>query len=212
MWYTRASKDRQDALKKLIKEGRFEIIMGGWVHTDECNANFEDIIENFIQGHTWLSKEFGVTPRVGWNIDAFGHTQANAAIFHDMGIEAFFFARGARDDLEKRFNKDVQGSHFLWRPLSKHFGAQKEMMSAYLATSETYGYPKGFKVDEHFDEDGPIQNDPTMSDYNGDLRMVEMVNYINEQADGSASDENIMILIGDDFSYANAYESFHEFD
>lgn len=123
MWYIRAPKDRQNALKKLIKEGRFEIIMGGWVHTDECNANFEDIIENFVKGHQWLIKEFGITPRIGWNIDAFGHTQANAALFHDMGIEAFFFARGAKDEIDKRFKPDVASSHFLWRPLSKHFGA-----------------------------------------------------------------------------------------
>lgn len=93
MWYIRQSKKMQESLKKLIKEGRFEIIMGGWVHTDESNEHFEDIIENFVQGHQWLSKEFGVTPRIGWNIDAFGHTQANAALFHDLGFEALFFAR-----------------------------------------------------------------------------------------------------------------------
>lgn len=97
--------------------------MGGWVHTDESNAHFEDIINNFVEGHQWLSKEFGVAPRVGWNIDAFGHTQANAALFHDLGFEAFFFARAGKDDIDARFKADVHGSHFLWRPLSKHFGA-----------------------------------------------------------------------------------------
>lgn len=48
MWYVRATKERQEALKKLVKEGRFEILMGGWVHTDECTANYQDIIENFV--------------------------------------------------------------------------------------------------------------------------------------------------------------------
>ena len=96
-----------------------------------------------------------------------------------MGFEAFFFSRGGKDDIDDRFKPSVHGSHFLWRPLSKHFGAQKEILSAFLANSETYGFPKGFKVDEHFDDDGPIQNDPTLSDYNGDLRVVQMVNYIN---------------------------------
>lgn len=172
MWYIRQPKKMQESLKKLVKEGRFEIIMGGWVHTDECNAHFEDIIENFVQGHQWLSKEFGVTPRIGWNIDAFGHTQGNAALFHDLGFEAMFFARAGMDDILHRFKPEVHASHFLWRPLSKHFGAQKEILSALIATSETYGYPKGFKIDEHFDDDGPIQNDPTLDDYNGDLRVT----------------------------------------
>ena len=37
-----------------------------------------------------------------------------------------------------------------------------------------------------------------------------MVNYINAQSNGSSSDSNIIVLIGDDFTYANAYSSFHE--
>ena len=48
--------------------------MGGWVSTDESTTNFEDIIANFLKGHQWLSDEFGIKPRIGWNIDPFGHT------------------------------------------------------------------------------------------------------------------------------------------
>jgi hypothetical protein len=81
--------------------------------------------------------------------------------------------------MNNRFKADVHGSHFLWRPLSKHFGAQKEILSAFIATTETYGYPGGFKVDEHFDVDGPIQNDPTLADFNGDQRIIQMVNHIH---------------------------------
>jgi hypothetical protein len=29
---------------------------------------------NFVKGHQWLKDEFGVAPKIGWNIDAFGHT------------------------------------------------------------------------------------------------------------------------------------------
>ena len=93
MWYTRQTKEMQDEVKKLIKNGRMDITMGGWVSTDECTANYEDIIGNFYKSHRWLMDEFDYTPRVGWNIDAFGHTQANAALFHDLGFEALFFAR-----------------------------------------------------------------------------------------------------------------------
>jgi hypothetical protein len=34
-----------------MKEGRFEITMGGWVGTDESTVNYEDIIGNFYTGH-----------------------------------------------------------------------------------------------------------------------------------------------------------------
>jgi len=74
MWYKRQDKDTKGAVKQLIKEGRFEITMGGWVGTDEATTNYEDIIGNFYTGHQWLKNEFGVPPKIGWNIDAFGHT------------------------------------------------------------------------------------------------------------------------------------------
>ena len=132
MWYKRQDKDTQGAVKQLIKEGRFEITMGGWVGTDEANTNYEDIIGNFYTGHQWLKNEFGVAPKVGWNIDAFGHTQANAALFHDLGFDALFFARAGRDEIEQRFDPKNQASHFLWRPLSKHFGNQKEILGGFF--------------------------------------------------------------------------------
>jgi alpha-mannosidase len=67
--------------------------MGGWVGQDESTPNYEDMINNFFMGHQWLKKEFNVSPTIGWNIDPFGHTQSNAALFHDLGFEALFFAR-----------------------------------------------------------------------------------------------------------------------
>lgn len=112
----------QGRVKKLIKNGQFEITMGGWVGTDECTANYADIIMNFQIGHRWLESEFGVRPRVGWNIDPFGHTEANAAIFADLGFEALFFARIGQKEMNERFDPRNEGSHFLWQPMSKHFG------------------------------------------------------------------------------------------
>ena len=73
--------------------------MGGWVGADEATTNYEDIIGNFYTWHQWLKNEFGVAPKIGWNIDTFGYTQANAALFHDIGFEAIFFARAGRDEI-----------------------------------------------------------------------------------------------------------------
>lgn len=48
-------------------------------------------------------ENFGIAPRVGWNIDPFGHTAANAALFHDFGFEALFFSRAGWDELSSRW-------------------------------------------------------------------------------------------------------------
>jgi len=74
-------------------------------------------------GHQFLKREFGVVPKIGWMIDAFGHSNGNAALFADFGFDAVFMSRINFPDREQR--KKDGNMTFLWRPFSKHFGAQK---------------------------------------------------------------------------------------
>jgi len=78
----------QNTVKQLVKEGRLEFANGGWSSTDEACPNYEDLINNMLHGHNFLRSEFGVTPRVGWQLDAFGHSSTNARLFADFGFEA----------------------------------------------------------------------------------------------------------------------------
>lgn len=62
-----------------------------------------------------------MVPRIGWHIDAFGHSSTNARLFADFGFEAMFVARLDRKDKgdDKLKNKAMD---FLWRPYAQHFG------------------------------------------------------------------------------------------
>ena len=42
-----------------MKEGRFELASGSWVMTDEANAYFPVSVDNIVEGHQFLLKEFG---------------------------------------------------------------------------------------------------------------------------------------------------------
>ena len=57
------------------------------VSTDEACPNYEDVIRNFELAHDFVLSEFGVRPRVGWQLDPFGHSAAIATIFAEMGLE-----------------------------------------------------------------------------------------------------------------------------
>ena len=81
------------------------------------------MILNMYLGHKFLKKEFNVTPKIGWMIDAFGHSAANAALFADFGFEAMFFTRMDERGREQRM--DDHELTFLWRPFAKHFGSEK---------------------------------------------------------------------------------------
>ena len=56
-------------------------------------------------GHQFLKKEFNVAPSIGWQIDPFGHSATQARLFHDMGFDAWFFARVDHQDKDRRLNE-----------------------------------------------------------------------------------------------------------
>ena len=60
---------------------------------DEAAPIYDDMINNMMYGQKWILEEFGVKPRIGWQIDPFGHSNTNARLFYEMGFEAMFFGR-----------------------------------------------------------------------------------------------------------------------
>ena len=158
MWYTRQDQETKDKVKKFISDGRFEIVNGGWSMHDEAAPHYEDMINNMYFGHQFLKDEFGVTPRIGWHIDPFGHSNANPRLFHDLGFDAWIFARlDYEDKNEREANKAM---NFLWRPFSKHFGDQKEIFTAVMR--DHYCWAPGFTYDERWLNDDPFVTDPTL--------------------------------------------------
>ena len=82
------------------------------VSTDEACPDYADILRNFEQGHEFLMTEFGVKPKVGWQLDPFGHSAAVARIFADLGLEAMVFSRiNLQDFLERKKSQELQ---FVW--------------------------------------------------------------------------------------------------
>ena len=63
------------------------------VSTDEACTNYSDILRNFEVAHDFLWEEFGVKPRVAWQLDPFGHSAATASLFAELGLEEMVFAR-----------------------------------------------------------------------------------------------------------------------
>lgn len=143
MWYTKLPNKTKEQVKVLIKNGQLEITMGGWVATDEACPSYEDMITNMYVGHNFIKKEFGVTPRVGWMPDAFGHSSANAALFADFGFDAIYFTR-LDENLRIKY-KNEEHMTYLWRPFSKHHGSEKEILAG-IYNPDDYAWPSIMKT------------------------------------------------------------------
>ena len=104
MWWSHQNDEIKAKTKMLVKEGRLELINGGWSMHDEACPTYEDMINNMKIGHDFILENFNVKPRIGWQIDPFGHSNTNARIFAEMGFDAWFFARLDYADKEKRLN------------------------------------------------------------------------------------------------------------
>ena len=92
-WEDVALPEDREKIKQFAKNGQLEFVHGGLVSTDEATTQYTDIIRNFEAGHEFLMSEFGVKPKVGWQLDPFGHSSVNAELMAQMGLEAIFMAR-----------------------------------------------------------------------------------------------------------------------
>jgi alpha-mannosidase len=93
MWWAEQDERMKAKVRKLVDNGQLSLINGGWSMHDEACPTYEDMIDNMMVGHDFILKEFGFKPRIGWQIDPFGHSATNARLFAEMGFDAVFWAR-----------------------------------------------------------------------------------------------------------------------
>lgn len=111
--------ERREVIRALVRSGQLDLVHGGMVSNDEACANYTDIVRNYEMGHDFLMSEFGIKPKIAWQLDPFGHSAANAALLAEMGLETVVFARMNED--EGKHRKLEQDMQFFWQPRFKTF-------------------------------------------------------------------------------------------
>lgn len=186
-WFAEQSSRRQALVRRLIDDGRFEFVGGGWVQHDEGLPTIGAMLEQMAEGHLWLNETFGVRPSIGWQLDPFGHTASSTALLGRMGMQAVVINRihfGLKASWRSRRALEYQ-----WRgvaPCLKWGDVLTHVLSNHYST------PKGLDFEGAGDNTRP---DSRKADT---LRAVAL-----ERGDAYRTDQ-LMILVGDDFRWRKA--------
>lgn len=205
-WYTGLRIDQQASVKELVRNGRVEIVHGGAVSTDEATVSFHDMIDNMMGSRHWIQKEFGVIPDIGWQLDAFGHSAANARFFAEIGIEALVFAR--MPDALLAYWADNRMKDFIWQPEFATTTSESPGLFAH-ALYDHYSAPGGL---EYFNGGNSMKTVQALPD----LRHVRTyVDIVRDYGYGQANQykhNQVLLLFGDDFAHPQAESSYQLMD
>lgn len=98
---------------------------------------------------------------------------------------------------------------FIWRPFFKHLGKSTQIFTSIMY--DHYYWPAGFNYDERDSDDSPVITDKTLSTFNGDEKVKDMLKYVNDMRQHYRTN-HLLVPMGGDFSYANAHLNFLSMD
>jgi len=208
-WWRQQTPAKREITRKLVANGQLAMVNGGWVMHCEATPHYLDMIDQTRLGHKFLMEEFGLLPKVGWQIDPFGHSATQAALLSaETGFMGLFFGRIDYQDLQLRVQQSK--AEFVWRA-SPSLGRDVQVFSGLTGEyGGNYGPPGGFCFDQSC-QDELIQDDPGLDDYNVQSRVDDFVKAARWQSSHTRGN-NIMMTMGSDFQYENAAEWYRELD
>ncbi|KAG5252146.1 glycosyl hydrolase family protein [Salix suchowensis] len=205
-WWRQQSEAMKIKVKDLVNSGQLEFINGGMCMHDEATPHYIDLIDQTTLGHKYIKDEFGQLPRVGWQIDPFGHSAVQAYLLGaELGFDSLFFARIDYQDRAKRLKE--KNLEVVWRG-SKSLGSTSQIFTGIFP--KHYDPPDGFTFEIN-DVSPPIQDDVLLFDYNVQERVNAFVAAALAQANVTRTN-HIMWLMGTDFRYQYANSWFRQMD
>lgn len=107
-WVEEFAPEMFEEVKERVREGRF-IIVGGWHVQPDCNLpSGEAFARQSLYAQRYFQETFGVTAKVGYDVDSFGHTNMLPQILKKSGMDSYIFMRPGPHE------KDMESDVFEW--------------------------------------------------------------------------------------------------
>ncbi|XP_074275158.1 alpha-mannosidase At3g26720-like isoform X2 [Silene latifolia] len=205
-WWRQQSPKLKAKVKELVNSGQLEFINGGWCMHDEATPHYIDLIDQTTLGHRFIKDEFDQMPRVGWQIDPFGHSAVQGYLLGaELGFDSLYFARIDYQDRAKRKNEKTL--EMVWRG-SRSLGSTSQIFTGIFPVH--YNPPDGFQFEIN-DASPPVQDDPLLFGFNVQERVNDFVAAAVAQANITRTN-HIMWTMGEDFRYQYANSWYRQMD
>ncbi|XP_024086113.1 lysosomal alpha-mannosidase-like [Cimex lectularius] len=207
-WWQEQTDAMKQQVKELVDNGQLEFIGGGWSMNDEATTHYQSIIDQMTWGFRRLNDTFGKCgrPKVGWQIDPFGHSRQNAEIMAKMGFDGLFFGR---IDWEDKLSRMMQKSmEMLWKTSRNDDTEMSTLFTGILYN--LYISPKGFCFDIKCDDE-PIVDNVKSPEYNANRKVGEFL-YLMKTYSKSYNTRNVLVTMGEDFVYMDAHMYYKNMD
>ncbi|XP_061172605.1 alpha-mannosidase 2x-like [Saccostrea echinata] len=211
-WWESATQKQKDDIKRLIMNGQFEILSGGWVMSDEAVVHYSAMLNQLTEGHQWLLTNIGTLPNISWSVDPFGHSPTMAYLHRRSGIKAMVIQRihfGIKRYLAKNQMLEFQWTQLWDRDSSTDIMTHVLPFLSY-AISHSCGPDSHVCCKFDFGQKKCFQGRQKISSLEiDDSNVKEMAWLLWEQFQKKAElfRENVLLVPhGDDFRYSNLEE------
>ncbi|CAF4002973.1 unnamed protein product [Adineta steineri] len=206
-WWLQQTDEIRNKVKDFVNSGRLEFISGGWCMNDEGTTHYNSIIDQHSLGLQFLNDQFGECgrPKIGWQIDPFGHSREQASLLAQMGFDGLFVGRADYQDLQKR--NTTKSMEMIWKA-SANLGRQSWLFTGILP--RRYSTPATFSFD-FIAPDDPIIDDVNLPDYNVPERVQTFIETAQNESMEYATN-HIIMTFGGDFQYQNALANYKNLD
>ncbi len=127
-WVEEAEPELFAEIRRRVQEGRWCIVNGWWMEPD-CNIPAgESFARHSLYGQRYFREKFGVTCRVGYCVDSFGHHGMMPQLLRQGGFQFYVFMRPGPSEIPNMprgpfWWESPDGSRVLAYALISHYGS-----------------------------------------------------------------------------------------
>lgn len=98
-----------ERVRRLIARGQWHVTGGQFLQPDLNLPTAAGLHRQLVHGRRYFESRFGISPKIGYNVDSFGHTASLPDILAEHGYEAYVFRRPEQHQTE------IPANTFIWR-------------------------------------------------------------------------------------------------